>query len=216
MKNAHRKIIAAIACSLVVGTIGTSYVLNLNQYKKVKLSYDNNNENTISNIVKEDEVKEEIQEEITDIKIKDKNEQLEVSEESSKEINNQQSINTIEIESNTQDNTNNSNIDVNTEEVPSSNVVEEVRGQYKDGTYVGTALGYANDVKLQVNVQNGFISNITILSHKETPGISDKAFEQIPSKIISSQSVNVDTVSGATYTSKAIINAVNQVLVVEK
>ena len=198
MKNAHRKIIAAIACSLVVGTIGTSYVLNLNQYKKVKLSYDNNNENTISNIVKEDEVKEEIQEEITDIKIKDKNEQLEVSEESSKEINNQQSINTIEIESNTQDNTNNSNIDVNTEEVPSSNVVEEVRGQYKDGTYVGTALGYANDVKLQVNVQNGFISNITILSHKETPGISDKAFEQIPSKIISSQSVNVDTVSGAT------------------
>ena len=216
MKNAHRKIIAAIACSLVVGTIGTSYVLNLNQYKKVKLSYDNNNENTISNIVKEDEVKEEIQEEITDIKIKDKNEQLEVSEESSKEINNQQSINTIEIESNTQDNTNNSNIDVNTEEVPSSNVVEEVRGQYKDGTYVGTALGYANDVKLQVNVQNGFISNITILSHKETPGISDKAFEQIPSKIVSSQSVNVDTVSGATYTSKAIINAVNQVLVVEK
>ncbi len=49
---------------------------------------------------------------------------------------------------------------------------------------------------------------ITIGKHGETTGISDAAFEKIPAAIIENQSLGVDTISGATYTSQAILDAV--------
>ncbi len=52
------------------------------------------------------------------------------------------------------------------------------------------------------------ITEITIGKHGETTGISDAAFEKIPAAIIENQSLGVDTISGATYTSQAILDAV--------
>ena len=51
-----------------------------------------------------------------------------------------------------------------------------------------------------------------MVSHTETAGISDGAIEKIPAAIVEKQSTDVDTVSGATVTSKAIIEAVNAAL----
>lgn len=85
-------------------------------------------------------------------------------------------------------------------------------GQYSDGTYKGTASGYASGLSVSVQVSSGKISSIEITSHNETPGFYEKAFETVPNEIIQKQSTNVDTVSGATYSSVGIINAVNQAL----
>ena len=56
------------------------------------------------------------------------------------------------------------------------------------------------------------IAKIDVLSHSETSGISDPAFEQIPAAIIEKQSADVDVVAGATKTSEALIAAVKDAL----
>ena len=85
-------------------------------------------------------------------------------------------------------------------------------GKYNDGTYKGDANGYSQGLSVQVEISSGKISNIEIVSHNETPGFYEIAFEQVPNAIIQKQSTAVDTVSGATYSSVGIINAVNEAL----
>ena len=85
-------------------------------------------------------------------------------------------------------------------------------GKYSDGTYDGTSAGYAQGLTVEVKIKSGKISNIEITSHNETPGFYEKAFETVPTEIIKKQSTDVDTVSGATYSSVGIINAVNNAL----
>lgn len=85
-------------------------------------------------------------------------------------------------------------------------------GDYTDGTYTGVASAYGSNLTVEVIISGGKISNIEVLSHNETPGFYERAFESVPNQIISSQSTDVDTVSGATYTSVGIINAVNNAL----
>lgn len=82
---------------------------------------------------------------------------------------------------------------------------------YKDGTYSGTATGFAGPLTVQVVVSGGKISSIKVTSSSDDAGYLNKA-KGLISKIISSQSTNVDTVSGATYSSVGIINAVRKAL----
>ena len=88
----------------------------------------------------------------------------------------------------------------------------ESTSKYKDGTYSGSATGFAVTLQVSVQISNDVITGITVISHNDTQGICDRAIEEIPGKIISSQSTSVDVVSGASYTSKGIINAVNDAL----
>lgn len=90
--------------------------------------------------------------------------------------------------------------------------VDIANGQYNDGTYEGTASGYSSGLKVQVTISNGQISDVQVVTHNETPGFCEGAIETVPAEIISAQSTDVDTVSGATYTSVGIINAVNSAL----
>lgn len=83
---------------------------------------------------------------------------------------------------------------------------------YKDGTYTGSGQGFEGITKVSVTVSNGKIANIQTLSKEDTAEYYQKASNGIMSKIISTQSPNVDTVSGATYSSKGIINAVKNAL----
>ncbi|BDR72693.1 urocanate reductase [Clostridium tetani] len=83
---------------------------------------------------------------------------------------------------------------------------------FKAGTYVGTAKAHNGELKLEVTVDKESIKEIKILEHKESPGISDPALERIPKAIIDEQSLAVDTISGATVTSNAIILAVTNAL----
>src|SRR5690606_235559 len=81
-------------------------------------------------------------------------------------------------------------------------------GIFKAGTYVGVGKGNNGDVKVEVKFDANSIVSIKVLEHSETAGISDPAIERIPGEIVEKQSIAVDTVSGATNTSKAILEAV--------
>ena len=85
--------------------------------------------------------------------------------------------------------------------------------EYADGTYYGTADGFGGEIKVEVTVKKGKIAKVSVLSAPdETPEYLNKAKGVIPG-IIKAGSPDVDTVSGATYSSTGIINAVRQALV---
>ncbi len=77
-----------------------------------------------------------------------------------------------------------------------------------DGKYTGEAEGFKGLIAVEVEIVEGKIANITVLSHSETPYLSDVAFDSVPELIIAGQTTEVDTVAGATATSKGIIAAV--------
>lgn len=88
--------------------------------------------------------------------------------------------------------------------------VEDASG-YKDGTYYGTGTGFGGTLKVQVDISGGKIVAIQILENNDGSEYISKA-SSIINAIISSQSTNVDTVSGATYSSVGIIQAVRDAL----
>ena len=81
-----------------------------------------------------------------------------------------------------------------------------------DGVYEGTGAGLNGQIKVSVTVSGGKITEVKVLEHSETAGISDPAIEKIPAAIVEAQSADVDIVSGATFTSKGIIEAVKNAL----
>lgn len=85
-------------------------------------------------------------------------------------------------------------------------------GSWQDGTWTGTAQGYGGDVTVSVTIANKKITAIEVVSASgETPSFFSKAKALIP-KIIEAQNPDVDVVSGATYSSNGIINAVKNAL----
>lgn len=78
--------------------------------------------------------------------------------------------------------------------------------KYKDGTYKGTAEGYNGPVTVSVTISGDKITSINVLSYEDDDEFFNDA-KGVINKIISSQNTNVDVVSGATYSSKGIINA---------
>lgn len=80
-------------------------------------------------------------------------------------------------------------------------------GAYKDGIYEGTAVGFGGDVTVEVVIENGKIQTIDIVSAKnEDTAYLEMAKDIIPS-IIETQSAQVDTISGATFSSTGIKDA---------
>ena len=82
---------------------------------------------------------------------------------------------------------------------------------YKDGTYYGTGKGFAGDVKVKVDISGGKIADISIVSTKDGDSYI-KSASSILNTIVEKQSTNVDTVSGATFSSRGIIEAVRSAL----
>lgn len=78
------------------------------------------------------------------------------------------------------------------------------------GTYSVTVPGHNGDVTVEVAFSETVIESIVPVSHQETPGISDGPINTIPQQIIDNQTLAVDTIAGATVTSKALINAVTE------
>jgi len=76
------------------------------------------------------------------------------------------------------------------------------------GTYSAAAKGMNGDVAVEVTFAEDAIADVKVVSHSETPGLSDPAIAGMPAAIVEAQSLAVDTVTGATITSKAILAAV--------
>ena len=82
---------------------------------------------------------------------------------------------------------------------------------YKDGTYYGTETGFGGTLKVKVEISGGKITSIQIMENQDGSEYISKASALI-NTIIQNQSTNVDTVSGATYSSVGIIQAVRNAL----
>ena len=89
---------------------------------------------------------------------------------------------------------------------------EEEDLAYKNGTYTGEGQGFGGTIQVEVTLENDTITDIQVVS---APG-EDSAYlsqgEGVTSTILAAQSTDVDTISGATFSSTGIINAVNDAL----
>ncbi|MBV9545334.1 MAG: FMN-binding protein, partial [Chloroflexi bacterium] len=81
---------------------------------------------------------------------------------------------------------------------------------YKDGTYTGSGTSRRGGVNVSVTVQNGQISNVQITSVSTEYPVSRIA--SLPAQVIAKQSAQVNTISGATYSTQAFVQAVQQAL----
>ena len=83
---------------------------------------------------------------------------------------------------------------------------------YKDGTYTGEADGFGGTIQVEVKIEKSKIAEINVISaEKEDGAYLSMAKDMIP-KIIDAQSADVDTISGATFSSTGIKNASEQAL----
>lgn len=89
---------------------------------------------------------------------------------------------------------------------------QEAVSGYKDGTYEGSALGFGDTITVQVTIQDGKMTDISVL---DASGEDKPYYNQslpVLDQILSSQSTEVDTISGATLTSEGLIDAVADAL----
>lgn len=87
-------------------------------------------------------------------------------------------------------------------------VVPAMAETFTAGTYTATVKGNNGDLTVEVVLEADKIVSVTVVSHVETAGLADPALTNIPAAIVEQQSLAVDTVSGATVTSNAILAAV--------
>ncbi len=85
-------------------------------------------------------------------------------------------------------------------------------GDWKDGAYTGTGEGFGGNLQIIVSIKDGKIVNLSMGKHEEDEEYYSKARAKIFPAIINKQSTGVDTVSGATYSSVGIIQAVTDAL----
>ncbi len=82
-----------------------------------------------------------------------------------------------------------------------------------DNSYTGTGKGFVADIKVTVTLaDDGSIVDVTVDECNDTPGVCDVAVETIPAMMKELNSINVDTVSTATFTSKGILEAAKNAL----
>jgi uncharacterized protein with FMN-binding domain len=88
----------------------------------------------------------------------------------------------------------------------SSSLVTFSGAQLKDGTYEGSADGYEGTITVSVTVSGGQVTDITVVSESDSPQFFNQA-KTLLDTIISGQTLEVDAVSGATFSSAGLINA---------
>ena len=97
-------------------------------------------------------------------------------------------------------------------QVTETQSAESDDSNYKDGTYQGEAEGFGGTVAVEVTVEKGKITAVEIVSAQKEDGAYFSMAKDIIPKIIEAQSTDVDTISGATFSSTGIKNASQEAL----
>ena len=84
--------------------------------------------------------------------------------------------------------------------------------EYADGQYTGTGNGYRGATQVQVTVAGGRITDVTVLSSEDDRQYFSRAQSSLIAAILNAQGVDVSTVSGATFSSNGILEAVADAL----
>ena len=82
----------------------------------------------------------------------------------------------------------------------------------KTGTYHGEAQGFGGIVSADVTFENGKITDVVLTGDKETPTIGGAALDELKQQVLDAGSAEIDGVSGATHTSDAVKEAVQQAI----
>lgn len=90
--------------------------------------------------------------------------------------------------------------------------LEEALLQIEDGTYQGSGEGYRGTTTVTVTVKDGKITDITVDDYADDNQFFNKAKTTVINEIISGQTTDVDSVSGATFSSNGIMEAVADAL----
>ena len=96
-----------------------------------------------------------------------------------------------------------------------SSTAADTAGQFADGVYTGTGNGFRGATNVTVTVENGEITDITVNSYSDDDKFFSRAESGVITSIIKSQSTDVDAVSGATFSSNGIKEAVADALGIE-
>ncbi|HLQ40500.1 MAG TPA: FAD-dependent oxidoreductase, partial [Tetragenococcus sp.] len=86
------------------------------------------------------------------------------------------------------------------------NIAQEVH--FEPGTYQVVAQGHSGDLPMEVTLSQNRIEDIDIDTSQETAGIADIVFARVPQEVVDGQTLNVDTVSGASVTSNGVIDGI--------
>ena len=81
-----------------------------------------------------------------------------------------------------------------------------------DGTYIGKGTGFRGETEVSVTAESGRITDITILSYRDDERYFSRAAGSMIEAILNNQSLRVNTVSGATFSSNGILEAVADAL----
>jgi len=85
-----------------------------------------------------------------------------------------------------------------------------------DGTYTTSSEGYGGDMEIEVEFKDGNIEDVRVLEHEETPDVGEPAISDIIEQIKERESLDIDTYSGATVTSEAILEAIRDLVIEEQ
>ena len=110
----------------------------------------------------------------------------------------------------TQDNNSNNSNNNSSSDDNNSTVTGTV--PYKEGIYYGTAEGYSGDVSVAVVIQEKTIKAILITENSDDEAFFNRAMDIVKKVIRTQKTDDVDTVSGATYSSKGLLNAIKNAL----
>ncbi len=90
---------------------------------------------------------------------------------------------------------------------------DQTQGALENGKFEGSGEGFGGTIKIELVVEDGKITDLNVLEHTETEGVSDGAFSGITEQLLEKQNADkLDTVSGATKTSEGLIKAINEAL----
>ena len=79
-------------------------------------------------------------------------------------------------------------------------------------TYEATAQGFGGDVTVTLTIEDGKLTDVVAVGDSETEGVGSNAIELMPGRMVAANSIDVDGVSGATFTSTAILTAAQEAL----
>lgn len=81
-----------------------------------------------------------------------------------------------------------------------------------DGKYAGVSQGFGGETKVTVLIEAGKIAQVTVDETNDTAAVSQQTVKKVPEMIVAAQNYAVDIVSGATKSSKGIMDAVKNAL----
>ncbi len=89
---------------------------------------------------------------------------------------------------------------------------ESSKKSYKEGQYQGEGMGKNGPVLVQIRIKDGFMDRIDVLDHNENVAVAEGAFDTLTKEMIKEQTSDVDTVAGATISSRAFKDGVREAL----